>query len=266
MSDITNPTTNPTQDKPEGGADVVQESSSQEDMNALIDKILAEESEPESSKPSNVKLETPVEEKPKTDDVLDFMKNISGRDFKDREDLEKHYKNLASYVGSKSLQEYKTKSEQYDKLMAEADAVSKALNPEQSVVTPQPVEDPLKGVKQEVEKLREEMQTDKFVKSNPDAEPVLDIIKAVSAQTGKGLDEVYNSSEIKNLLEDRKQLLELQAQSKDLGVNSKQQRLTPPKSEIIGGIVKQLTDPKYVPGRDTDALRQSLVKAYFDIE
>jgi len=51
--------------------------------------------------------ETPKEEageedvQPAEDDFLTKVEKITGRKFKDEEDLEKHYKNLTSYVGKK---------------------------------------------------------------------------------------------------------------------------------------------------------------------
>ncbi len=269
MSQETNPVTNPTPENPEGGKDVTPEAgTSQEEINAMIDKILAESNEEPAAQPAvnNEPQKTEEPKEPKADDILNYVKNISGRDFKDQADFEKHYKNLTSFVGDGKIQSYKTKAELYDKLMAEADNVAKALNPEPQ---PQPEapkpDESVKEIKDEVARLREELQVKDFVAANPDAVPVLDIIKAVSAQTGKSVNEVYSSSEIKNLIEERKQLKELQAQTKDLGVNSNQ-RITPPKSEVIGGIVKQLTDPKYIPGRDTDKLKQKLVEEYFDLK
>ncbi len=261
MNEGTNPETNPPADNvtAEEGKDV-KESESSNEIDNIVNKILGEE--PEISDVQKTENYVPP---------VGYFKKLAGREFKNLSDFEQHYKNLSSYVGDDAIKSIRTKAEDYDKLMKEATEIEKTLVEDTKEIpqTQEPAQLPgsekIKDLETTVSKLTEDLNDEKFVKKYPDAESVLDIVKALSEKTGKSREDVYSTTEIKTLLEDRKTLKELQAlPSKDLGVESKT-RMSPPKSQILGDLIKQLKNPTN-PSKDIDDIKNKLVEEALDLQ
>jgi len=245
-----------------------EEQAVEEEIQEAIDKLKEEEKE--------VKEEKKEEEKKEVDDLasnftVEELNTLSGRSFKDKEDFVKHYKNLATAVGvpSDEIKELREKAKAHDQMLEDAKEVEELLSSKDKktdkkekgdVDVVEEIKKQTSSIDDEVSKIKQELSDAKFLKSYPDAEPYLNIIRAVAAKENKELSEVFVGSELESLIEDSKSLKDVKDKEKDLGVQSKA-RLTLNKSEKINDLVRQL---KLAEGggkkRDVDEIKQKLVE------
>lgn len=113
------------------------------------------------------------------------LKEITGRDFKDEDDFQKHYKNLSSFVGKK-----KEEPKQQASNLAE---------------------------KAELQELKDYVMERDFLTDNPDAKDTLKLVKAYAKDQDITLSEAWESGGFKDLVEAKK----ARENELEIGVKSK---------------------------------------------
>ena len=236
----------------------------EEEIQEAINKLKVEE-----------KKEEPAEEKKEEVDDLtskfsvEELNDLSGRTFKTKEDFVKHYKNLASFTGipGDEIEDLRVKAKAHDEMLKDAKEVEdlltskdKKVDKKEEVDITEEIKKQTSSIDQEVNAIKQELADSKFLQKHPEAEPYLDIIKAVATKESKELDEVFAGSDLETLISDSKILQDVKDKEKDLGVQSKT-RLTLNKNEKISDLVRQLKVAESGgKARDVDQIKQKLVE------
>lgn len=133
----------------------------------VIEEAMNSEEPAEESSENDVVQEKSVVE---TDNLtLAQLNDLTGRDFKSREDFEKHYKNLNSLVGDQTRIETEKKAQEAEKANEE-----------------------LKKLQEQVANLTNENETNSFLKGNPEAERAIEHIKLVAREKGVNYETAWN--------------------------------------------------------------------------
>jgi len=241
----------------------------EEEIQEAINKLKVEEKKEE---PAEEKKEE--EKKEEVDDLtskfsVEELNDLSGRTFKTKEDFVKHYKNLASFTGipSDEIEDLRVKAKAHDEMLKDAKEVEdlltskdKKVDKKEEVDITEEIKKQTSSIDQEVNAIKQELADSKFLQKHPEAEPYLDIIKAVATKESKELDEVFAGSDLETLISDSKILQDVKDKEKDLGVQSKT-RLTLNKNEKISDLVRQLKVAESGgKARDVDQIKQKLVE------
>lgn len=118
------------------------------------------------------------EEKPE-EQLLKGINEATGRDYKTLEEAKKGMAETYKFIGS--LGDIKEKAQAYDSLQTAK-----------------------KTVKQEIDEKYDKVDRMEFIFNNPDAKDVVGDIASISKQTGKSMQEVYDNSALKRLVEKEK--------------------------------------------------------------
>ncbi len=148
----------------------------------------------------DLELESPESkiDVPKTEDLEnqpseeeEYYKKITGReDIKSKADFEKHYEGMRSLVGDQKLAELRKKAEKYETLQTEInkDADEFAKTPEGEKTA----KDFAEGVIEDrVNQLEEDLKMEKFFKGYPEAQPIINLVKAKSSQNKISFEDAY---------------------------------------------------------------------------
>jgi hypothetical protein len=93
-------------------------------------------------------------------------------------------------VGDQKLAELREKAEKYDKLQAEIDEEAEEFmkTPEGKKTVKELAKDAIEG---RVDRLEEELKTERFLKNYPEAQPVVNLVKAKSLQNKISFEDAY---------------------------------------------------------------------------
>lgn len=155
---------------------------------------------------------------------LEKLKEITGRDFKDEEDFQKHYKNLNSYVGKK----------------VQSEKASPKVDPD------------LVDKLAEIDELKDYVMERDFLDDNPDAKDSLDLVKAYAKDKDISLAEAWEKGGIDKLVEANK----ARENELEIGVKSKN-RLNSSEVKKIGNLAKKVEG-----GQATDQERLDLIRNF----
>lgn len=151
--------------------------------------------------------EESVEKTPENLDIAD-LNNLSGRNFENKDEFVKHYKNLSSLVGDQKRIETEKKAEEGEKATKE-----------------------LEVLQAEVTSLRDENSKSAFLKENPEAEKAMDHLRVIAKDKSISLEDAWNGSDAGIGLKD---IVEVSPKP-SLGIN----RLNPNKSTAIKKLAEQ---------------------------
>ena len=136
-----------------------------------------------------------------------------GRKFATKEEAIKTLQGLNSLVGDQAIARYRADSENYSKVKSQVAAqygwtpeytdlylqgkVPGAAAPEVNKTSMDETKDPV--ARNEVAQLKAQLQQEQLTKKYPDAEAIIDVIKAVSQTKGISLLEAYETSGLKDM-------------------------------------------------------------------
>lgn len=207
------------------------------DPNNLIERLVG--GEEDVSKEANLeKSATPIKEAVE----LEELKNITGREYKSKDDVIKHISELNKLVGDQAIAEARQKAQEYDRLKKEAEELAGENEmPDQTPAEPS-----------EIAKLREEFQTEQLLRKYPEAESILTTVKAISKAEGLSLKDAYEKH-LKDIYAAKLESEKAKDQERNISVTSKQ-RISSSKQGRIAEAAKQALESQ------TDEAKQNLVK------
>jgi len=267
--------------KSKEGKDSKEQEELDKEIQEVVNKLLPKEEKTEKEETEEEKTEEEgkeIEEQKEIEKLtLKDINELTGRDFKNRDEFIKHYKNLASFSGSDEAQDLRKKAKEYDKMMEDAKKVEELLGEEEKgkegKKDKKEIEDKRLSdlaqkqltTEEEITKLKEQLKDAEFVKKYPDTVPFLDVIKAAANKVEKDIDEFYPGSDIESLIVNKKAFEDVKKKEKDLGIKSKP-RLAPGRSQKLVDLVRQLKEAeKDGKSRDVDEIRQKIVEEQLDI-
>lgn len=159
--------------------------------------------------------------------TLKELGESAGREFTNKEDFVKHYKNQSSFVGDSAVQKLREKAQQFDALEAKKSEKTRA--------------------KEGQSELYDRMDKNEFLLKNPDAKNVVDDIHAISKARGISMDEAYQNSALKGVVET--QMKEQEAANPQFVESG---RLPEKKSDV------EMKDFKGLPLAEQEKIAQSL--------
>jgi len=185
---------------------------------------------------------------------VEYYKKLTGReDIKNKIDFEKHYEGLKKLVGNQAIAEMRKKAEAYEKSQQEIGReANEFIASEEGKETMKEFE--TGAVVERVEKLEEEILESRFLKKNPEVEPYLDLVKAVSIKEGGISYEEAYSKYLKDLIVSKLEVDKTKETERSIGVESKS-RLTP---AISSAEISQLVEQ--VKKTDSTEAKQKLVE------
>lgn len=174
---------------------------------------------------------------------MDLMKEISqvtGREFKDLDDFQKHYKELSSFVG-KNPKELEEKAKLYD------EQIGKAKNNLEKAETSG-------SSSEEISVLRNRIEEMELLKDAPEASRILGTIRNVASAKKVSLKEAYDS-ELKDLLTTKLAAEKREQEERNPSVESK-----PGVSSSKANKIASLTDA--VRKTDSSEAKEALVREF----
>lgn len=128
---------------------------------------------------------------------VQFAERILGREFTSVEEAEKSIKNLNSLVGDQSISKQR---QALEKIAKQANLSTEELIQviETQDIAPQPVEETpepvVRNLPDDQTKRLVRLETDTFIKDNPEAKVIRDQLFAEALKTGKPVEEVWSST------------------------------------------------------------------------
>lgn len=160
--------------------------------------------------------------------TLEEINKITGREFKNREEFEKHYKELSSFVGQ-NPQELKEKAEAFDKMIEDA---NKIVDEAESTGELEKIEVP-----SEIEEVKRKIEEMELSKSYPEAEKVKETIYSIAQAEGISLKEAYEKH-LKDLVTSKLEVEKSKAEE-ITGIESKS-RIAPGESAEISQLIDKV--------------------------
>jgi len=188
----------------------------------------------------------------KTSEEAKYYQELTGReDIKSKEDFEKHYEGLKKLVGDQKIAALREKAEAYETLQQEINKEA-----DEFLETPEGQETIEEFTKEatteEVYSIRDELDDMKFLKKNPEAEPFIDVIKAVAKEKEISKEEAYQSH-LKDLITSKLEVEKSKTEERSIGVESKP-RIAPGISADVSQLIEE------VKKTDSLAAKQKLVE------
>lgn len=200
-----------------------------------------------------------LETKATPEEEAEYYQKLTGReDIKSKADFEKHYQGLKSLVGDQKIAEMREKAEAYEKMQQEIEReADEFLESEEGKETAKEFAE--EAIETRVSGLEDELKTERFLKTHPEAQSLIDLIKAKADRNEISLEEAYTKTfegeqfSLKELLESKLEAEKAKAEEKSIGVESKS-RIGPGSSAEISQLIEQ------VRKTDSAAAKQKLVE------
>jgi uncharacterized protein YbgA (DUF1722 family) len=171
---------------------------------------------------------------------LENLSKITGREFKNVEDFQKHYKELSSFVG-KNPKELEEKAKKYDEEIAKSKTELKKATTDGSS-------------NEDIRELRSKIEEMELLKDNPEASKILSTIKAVATSKNVSMKEAYEQ-DLKSLLESNIEAERLKNEERNSSVETKS-RISSADSTKINQLVADIRK------NDSGAAKEELVREY----
>lgn len=183
------------------------------------------------------------------EEILSKVKEITGREFKNLQDFQKHYKNLVSLVGDQKIAELRKKAEAYEKLQQEIDKEAEEfINSEEG-------QEFLKEYQpSEVEELKRKVEEIELTKVHPEAEKFLNVIYPIAESQGITLKEAYEDY-LKDLVASKLEMEKAKNEERSISVEPKG-RISSQKASRISELVEKIRKT------DSDSAKQALVREF----
>ena len=200
---------------------------------------------------------------------LSRINELAGREFKSVNDFEKHYQELKSFVGDQKVKEYRSKAENFDKIVstyAEDNSLSSeeaieeltALTANSKIGDNSSSNSNMNSELKEIRELKKQLELKDLVSKHPEAESVLDIVKELANSQGKSAEDMYKSSEqIQSLA---KAKYEADSRAKKNSVVETNSRLSVGTAKELSIIGKRLEKARSKNAPITDQLEIQAVK------
>ena len=190
-------------------------------------------------------LET--EATPETVSGEEYFQKITGRDdIKSKADFEKHYEGLKSLVGDQKVAEMREKAEKYDALQKEiGEKADEFLGTEEGKKLTKDIA--REAIEERVDKLEGEIKVERFLKTHPEAEPILDLVQAKADRDKISFEDSYtkvSSGEkfsLQELLSTKLEAEKAKEEEKSIGVESKA-RIGSTSSQEVAQLAKEVEE------------------------
>jgi hypothetical protein len=172
---------------------------------------------------------------------LEELSKLTGREFKDKEDFQKHYKELSSFVG-KNPRELEEKARAYDQRIAETkQTLSTAKSDGAS--------------NDEIRSLRLKIEEMELLKDNPEASKILPTIKSLADSRGVSLKEAFEG-DLKDMFLSKLEAEKQKQEEQNVSIESKS-RISSSKASKLNSLASQ------VKTSDSDEVKEALVREFF---
>jgi len=208
----------------------------------------------------NVSKQENLEAKPTPEgSETEYYQKLTGRtDIKSKADFEKHYQGLKSLVGDQKIAEMREKAEAYEKFQQEINReADEFLESEEGKEV---AKDFAEGaVEDRVGKLEDELKTERFLKTHPEAQSIIDLIKVKADRNEISFEDAYlkpsegEKFSLQELLTSKLEAEKSREEEKSSSVESKS-RMAPGMSAEISQLIDK------VQKTDSLADKQKLVE------
>ena len=187
----------------------------------------------------NVSKQENLEAKPTPEgSETEYYQKLTGRtDIKSKADFEKHYQGLKSLVGDQKIAEMREKAEAYEKFQQEINREADEFleSEEGKEVAKDFAEGAIEG---RIGKLEDELITERFLKTHPEAQSIIGIIRAKADRTEVSLEDAYTKPSegeqfsLQELLSSKLEAEKTKEEEKSIEVESKSRIATGGSAEI----------------------------------
>jgi len=170
------------------------------------------------------------EETSSEESVVQEFEEIAGREFKDFDDVKKHYENLKEFSGTEEAQELREKAQKFEELQEKADGLLGDMSEEDK----EEIEE--KEKEGRLDKLEEKFHKSEFLRDYPDAGEHMELVEAVADKKDVSYEKAWNG-----YVEDYGVSKSEKEKEKSDSTKSKP-RVAPEKREKINQLAKQASD------------------------
>ena len=195
----------------------------------------------------------------KTPEEAEYYQKLTGRnDIKSKADFEKHYEGLKNLVGNQKTAEMRKKAEAYDKLQQDiGKEADEFLKSEEGKETAKDFAQ--EAMEERVGNLEDELKTERFFKTHPEAQSIIDLIKVKADRNEISFEDAYlkpsegEKFSLQELLTSKLEAEKSREEEKSSSVESKS-RMAPGMSAEISQLIDK------VQKTDSLADKQKLVE------
>jgi len=179
-----------------------------------------------------------LESKATPEEEAEYYQKLTGReDIKSKADFEKHYEGLKSLVGDQSIAEMRKKAEAYEKVQQEIEKeADEFLESEEGKETAKEFAEG--AMETRVSTLEGELKTERFLKTHPEAQSLIGLVKAKADRNKISLEDAYTKTfegeqfSLKELLGSKLEAEKAKEEEKSIGVESKSRMAAGSSAEI----------------------------------
>lgn len=198
-----------------------------------------------------------------TSETVDYKKLTGRDDIKTEKDFKKHYEGLKSLVGDQRLAELRTKAEKYDKLQVDIrkETDEFLVTEEGKEVAKGFAEEAIEG---RVGNLENELKIERFLKTYPEAQSIVNLVRAKSDINEISLEKAYAES-LANEKYSLKDLLSSKLEA-DKAKGEEKSSLVESKSRIASGMTAEVNKlVEEVQKTDSLDAKQKLVEKILEL-